>query len=587
MIRDDGLIAGKYELLEQIATGGMAEVHRAVLHASAGVTKMVVIKRMLPELAADPAIMSMFVQEAKIATRMSHGNVAQVYDFGESGGSHYLVMEFIDGLSLSQLLKRLAERGHLALPATLSAGIVGDMCRGLAYAHTLRDDDGKPLGVVHRDVSTQNLMLGFDGQVKVVDFGIAKARLAGRVETQVGHVRGKIANLAPEQLRAEPLDARTDVYGAGVVLYRLLTGRAPYQGSEPEILGNIVVGEHPRAHTVDRSLPRDLTQLVDRAMAFRREDRFESAAAFAQALGEFNARHLPRYSPEVVASMLGYAVGSGSSAAPRAEPRLFLEAVQADAQRRLETTPELVPSRAAPAPRVADLGPVFTEELPARHVTTERDLAPVAGEEEPPKALGRTRNLRGAGAVTAKAEVTGAASPMLTASALVLAATAVVVAAVAWYRLSGSHLPSHVPAAAPVAEVLPVREERGVELEPEPAGGAAVDAAQPPHAVSESDPAPSIIAAGAPANVPASTPDAPAPPARGDRRPRLGALTVLAAPPADIFIKGQLFGRTPLKLRLRPGVYWLTAVEPEGRLTDVAEVTVKPGIASTVELTPR
>ena len=211
---------GKYELLDRIAAGGMAEIFRARYEPAPGVTKQVVIKRILPHYAENKAFIAMFTNEAKIVMGLSHGNIAQVFDFGAIDGDYFLAMELVDGHPLSKVVKRARTLGIPVLPPEYAAFICAEMLKGLHYAHARLDEQGRPLKIVHRDVSPQNVLISYEGQVKLVDFGIAKARNASGEETAANAVKGKYAYFAPEQAKAKELDARTDVFAAGIVLVR-------------------------------------------------------------------------------------------------------------------------------------------------------------------------------------------------------------------------------------------------------------------------------------------------------------------------------------------------------------------------------
>ena len=194
----------------------MAETWRARLLGEAGVTKPVLIKKVLPEYANDEAFIRMFISEARISATLSHGNIAQVYDFGRVDGEYFLAMEYVDGQPLHRLFKR-ALRPGCRLPIPIAVFIAMEMCRGLHYAHTRRTTAGKPLGIVHRDISPDNVLVSYEGQVKIVDFGIAKARELRGFNTEPGVVKGKYLFFSPEQARGEEVDARTDVWATGIV----------------------------------------------------------------------------------------------------------------------------------------------------------------------------------------------------------------------------------------------------------------------------------------------------------------------------------------------------------------------------------
>ncbi|MEW5739373.1 MAG: serine/threonine-protein kinase [Myxococcota bacterium] len=288
---------GKYELLDRIAAGGMAEIFRARYAPAPGVTKQVVIKKILPHYAANRGFIAMFTNEARIAMGLSHGNIAQVFDFGSIDGDYFLAMELVDGQPLSKVLKRARTFGIPVLPPQLAAFVAIELLKGLHYAHIRPDEHGNPMHIVHRDVSPQNVLVSYEGQVKVVDFGIAKARNAGVEETAANAVKGKFAYFAPEQARARELDARTDVFAAGIVLYEMLTGQLPFQGRMMDVLSKIVRGQFPRPREVNPRVPAELERIVLKALALEKADRFQTAEAFHQELSRYLASQHPDFSP--------------------------------------------------------------------------------------------------------------------------------------------------------------------------------------------------------------------------------------------------------------------------------------------------
>jgi len=210
---------GKYLLIDAIAQGGMATIHRAVLRGAAGFAKVVALKRILPVLEGDKDIHVLFQDEARIASLLGHANICQVFDFGEEKGELYLAMELVDGTDVAGLMQK---RGRLPIEATLF--LCSEAARGLGHAHEQKGQDGRPLGLVHRDVSPQNILVSRAGDVKITDFGIAKA-LGKAHRTASGVVLGKLHYMSPEQLTGGPVDARADLFSLGVILWELLTGR--------------------------------------------------------------------------------------------------------------------------------------------------------------------------------------------------------------------------------------------------------------------------------------------------------------------------------------------------------------------------
>lgn len=286
---------GKYELLDRIAAGGMAEIFRARYEPAPGVTKQVVIKRILPHYAENKAFIGMFTNEAKIVMGLSHGNIAQVFDFGAIDGDYFLAMELVDGHPLSKVVKRARTLGIPVLPPEFCAYITAEMLKGLHYAHARLDEGGRPLKIVHRDVSPQNVLISYEGQVKLVDFGIAKARNASSEETAANAVKGKYAYFAPEQAKAKELDSRTDVFAAGIVLYELLTGQLPFQGRMMDVMARIVRGQFQKPRELNPRIPPDLERVVLKAMALEKADRYQTAEAFQQDLNRFLANNHPEF----------------------------------------------------------------------------------------------------------------------------------------------------------------------------------------------------------------------------------------------------------------------------------------------------
>src|SRR5262245_22033949 len=287
---------GRYELVSRLGRGGMAVTYRARLLGEAGVTKPVLIKKVLPEYANDGAFTSMFVSEARISATLSHGNIAQVYDFGRLDGEYFLAMEFVDGQPLHRIIKRALRFDLSCIPPPLAAFIGIEMCRGLHYAHSRTDDGGKLLGIVHRDISPDTVIISYEGQVKIVDFGIAKARELRGFNTEPGVVKGKFLFFSPEQAHGEEVDARTDVWATGIVLYDMLCGQMPVQGPAYVAQPRLVKGEFPRPRVVNPDLPQELDDIVMQALAVDREQRLSSCHELGDALAEFLFSTEPRFS---------------------------------------------------------------------------------------------------------------------------------------------------------------------------------------------------------------------------------------------------------------------------------------------------
>ncbi|WP_323389114.1 serine/threonine protein kinase [Myxococcus qinghaiensis] len=288
---------GRYELLSQLGRGGMAETWRARLIGAAGVTRPVVIKKVLPEHARDEAFISMFISEARISATLSHGNIAQVFDFGRMDGQYFLAMELVDGQPLHRLMKRAAKTGLKRMPIPLATFIALEMSRGLHYAHSRTDEKGKPLHIVHRDISPDNVLVSYEGQVKIVDFGIAKARMLRDFRTAPGIVRGKYLYFSPEQARGHEVDARTDVWATGLVLYEMLCGRLPVTGTQAEVMMRMARGEFPSPQELREDVPSALNEIVMRALTVEASLRYPSANVMGDALASFLYPFAPRFSP--------------------------------------------------------------------------------------------------------------------------------------------------------------------------------------------------------------------------------------------------------------------------------------------------
>jgi serine/threonine-protein kinase len=275
---------GKYTLVAKLATGGMAEIFLARLHGDGGFEKLVCIKRILPHLARDAQFVSMFLDEARVAARISHPNVCQVFELGEWNGQYYIAMEYLEGVPLSCF--RRGDYYPLPPDPRLVAGFGVQACEGLHNAHQLKANDGELLGVVHRDVSPQNLFVTVDGVVKVLDFGIAKVQDASS-KTSTGAVKGTYAYMAPEQLRNEPLDRRTDVWALGTVLWETLAQRHLFKRETEFLTFQAITHEEiPNICDVRPDVPPLVGDVIARALSRKRDDRFGSARALGEALAQ-------------------------------------------------------------------------------------------------------------------------------------------------------------------------------------------------------------------------------------------------------------------------------------------------------------
>jgi serine/threonine protein kinase len=275
----------RYELLERIGFGGMAEVFRGVAIAAEGFEKPVAIKRILPHLSEDARFVELLIAEAKFLSQLRHRNIVQIYDVGlGDDGQYFLVMEYVDGLNLGKLYEILERRGK-RLPADIALHIGAEVCDALDHAHRARGPDGQPLGLVHRDVSPSNVLLSQSGEVKLTDFGIAK-----RMEDHTGHggVRGKFAYISPEQASSQPVDGRSDVFSLGIVLYELVLGHRLFSHlADFEALRAVLEGRVKRPRSIDSALSEELEEILLSALAHEPDQRFSSAAELGSQLRSY------------------------------------------------------------------------------------------------------------------------------------------------------------------------------------------------------------------------------------------------------------------------------------------------------------
>lgn len=280
----------RYRVIERLESGGMAEVYRAEAESLAGFKKTVAIKRVLPHLASNKKFISMFLDEAKLSLHMTHANVVQVFDVGMSDETYFIVMEFVDGCNLKSLMDAVRKRGSL-IPLPQAVHLMIECSRGLSYAHELTDNDGKPLHIVHRDVSPPNILLSKRGEVKVVDFGLAKATTQ-LDKTDPGVVKGKFSYLSPEAADGIEVDHRADIFAAGIILWEMLAGRRLFLGeSDYQTVQLVRAATVPSLSRLNPSVPADLQDIVARALARDPDARYQSAREFGDSLAQFIFSH--------------------------------------------------------------------------------------------------------------------------------------------------------------------------------------------------------------------------------------------------------------------------------------------------------
>ena len=277
------LRVGRYRILSELGRGGMSNVYLAVAHGPGGVNKLVVLKALLPDLSAEPYALTMFLDEARLAAQLNHPNVVQTYEVGTEGDRHVIVMEYLEGQSLSIVIKRSEQAGS-PLPLGLHLRMIVSALEGLHYAHELKAYDGSLLQLVHRDISPQNVFVTYDGQVKVLDFGIAKAA-SSSTHTATGIVKGKIAYMAPEQTIGDTVDRRADVYSVGCMLWAAATGRKLWKDTpDVHIMRRVINGDIPTPQSANPACDDDLNAIVMKALAVDPNERYQSALELQQDL---------------------------------------------------------------------------------------------------------------------------------------------------------------------------------------------------------------------------------------------------------------------------------------------------------------
>ncbi|MGA9526257.1 MAG: serine/threonine-protein kinase, partial [Myxococcaceae bacterium] len=374
---------GKFQLLKKLATGGMAQIYLARHVGMNGFERLCVVKRILPHLAENQDFVHMFLNEAKIAARLSHPNIVEIHDLGSLDGSFFLAMEFIHGEDLRRIWKR-AEQAGRALPIPFVLRVIADACAGLDYAHK-KADNGLPLNIVHRDISPQNVLVSFEGSVKVVDFGIAKAADTMTV-TRSGVLKGKYSYMSPEQAAGRrDLDARTDIFALGVLLYELLTGTRLFKrGSDMGTLRAVTECVVAPPSQVNTRVPQDLDPIVMKALTRSPSDRYQQAQELQLALEEWLVQRQLPASPAHVAAFMRELYGDRLQAEEQAGQPL------PDVSESWSFEEELVPRRRSGS-RPRGSGPVVdmtTGARPPRASSGLRSIpAPVSLPELPPETV--------------------------------------------------------------------------------------------------------------------------------------------------------------------------------------------------------
>ncbi|MFY0530451.1 serine/threonine protein kinase [Archangium gephyra] len=560
---------GKYELVRKLAAGGMAEVFLAKAAGPMGFEKTLVVKRILPELAAESDFVQMFLFEAKLAARLTHPNIVQMFDFGESEGTYFLAMEYIDGPSLRTLIKRAAAQGQ-PLPPAVCARIISFACEGLAFAHDFTDPEtGEAQGLIHRDVSPDNILLSRQGAVKVVDFGIAKATGQSH-KTESGVVKGKLPYMPPEQLRAKPLDRRADVYALGVVLYELLTGQRPYASeSEAGLMQAILFEPHTPAAEIREDIPFPLRRILNKVLSKDRDQRYADCHAFQADLEKFIVSVGAPVTMQQVAHLINRATTDPGDNIPIAKGPLKTPP---------PAPPGLTRKRSSSPPDEGGTanhrGPQVSKQEEQRAAVTPSPQRPMS---EPKTAPGRLRRPSGPIAIptsnhrgpqqqvlSSPGDEPGMSRPGMQKSkrqrlmpwALALLAPLPIVAGIGVVVPRNVEGPTKSPeqvVQAPPEQVVQAPPEQVVQAPPEQVVQA------PPQQVVQAPPQPSVPGTGS--GTPRPRPvvgRTPAPKVRGK-----GTLELRVYPFAAVFVNGLNQGHTPMKpLQLPAGLHIVKFVHP-------------------------
>jgi len=266
---------GKYQLLDRIAVGGMAELFRAKLTGAQGFEKLIAIKKILPNLLAEENLVTAFIDEAKLAALLHHENIIQIYDFGDMDGQYFIAMEYLFGKDL-RTITRTARKKDLALGMENILYIISRICAGLDYSHNLKDLQGKPLNIIHRDINPQNILITYEGQAKIIDFGIAKAASHNN-HTRENLIKGKLAYMSPEQANGQQVDHRSDIFSTGIILYELLAARRMFTGETMHVLSLVREAQYDPPEEVIPDLPSKLNSILQQALAKDPDDRYQSA----------------------------------------------------------------------------------------------------------------------------------------------------------------------------------------------------------------------------------------------------------------------------------------------------------------------
>jgi serine/threonine protein kinase len=395
---------GKYTLFERIGRGGMADVFKARVQGPAGFERVFVVKRILPHLSEEPQFTRMFIEEAKLSARLNHPNIVQVFELGAVDKEYFIAMEYVRGRDLAETMRTFWARVGPPRPE-LVAYIGREMCRALAYAHDLTGDDGDLIGMIHRDVSPSNVMLSYEGAVKILDFGIAKA-LGGESKeesgTQRGTLKGKFAYMAPEQTQGSDVDRRIDIFAAGIVLHEILTGRRLFKGeNDMQTVERVRQCEVSPPSMQNPLCPPEMDAIILRALARDRDERFQSSAEMADALDD--VVHAARFQPTHLAALMRELFPTDTAGGGKITGAMSMSGSQSrphSSAMRSPTIPALTVSRPPSRPSFAqvDVPPAQMRTGPSRRALVVGGVATAAIAMGIGAAITRSTTLSGAGA---------------------------------------------------------------------------------------------------------------------------------------------------------------------------------------------
>ncbi|MEI8255466.1 MAG: protein kinase [Deltaproteobacteria bacterium] len=630
---------GRYDVRYLVASGGMASVSLARLSTAEGFAKWVAIKTIHPHIATDARFVRMFLNEAMLAARIDHPNVCSVFDFGEAEGVFFLAMEYLHGESLGRVLRETGREHRPGLSVPLAARIIADAARGLHAAHELKLDDGRPAGVVHRDISPQNLFVLYSGVTKVVDFGIARSVEHAGENTSTGEIKGKLAYMAPEQIRAQPLDRRADVWALGVVLWECVAGARLFRrANDPTTMYAVLEDPIPPASTHGRDVPPEIEAIIARALSRDREQRYPTALALARDLEAWIARSGSHIGPDDVAEEMTALFRDDIAMRDELLRRPFSDDA-APVRVALEGAPEPAGPNAEPATRVERAGATdarsgeresvelpMTDEDPAdiAHAQTQHALTPHVEARAPAEPRVRA-NSSEAESMPMPLVTPGAAAKQTTAKRSTLgiaAALVVVLLGVGGGVLVFSRTHGQTPAAPPHREPPVTATPQSTEPPPVPAPivtPTPLEAPTPAIPVRAADAGvalPTAVTATAPATgaatvaqttaaptTDAGSTGAAAPALRPARRPTRpaatsdsaydpttavaqdGTLTLFSPVRCEVFEGSRSLGHTPLvELRMVPGEHALRVVPDNGDPAQNITVGIDRGAGSVLHL---